>query len=73
MSEDVFKVLTQRVLGGEVKAEPGDTVYRCKGYDYGCASDDARLLGFDHISVTKDPTGAYPFFTIPKRDLEPLS
>ena len=69
--QPAFKVLNQRVLHGKIEAEPGDTVYRCKGYDYGCASDDTRILKIKHISVTKDPEGPYPFFTIPVHDLEP--
>lgn len=45
-------------------------VFKCAGYDYGCANEDTRRLGMAHISVTFDPTGAYPFFTIPLCDLE---
>lgn len=50
----------------------GATVYRCASYDYGCANDDTRMTGVQHVSVTLDPTGAYPFFTIPTEDLSPL-
>jgi hypothetical protein len=52
----------------DVKA--GATVYDCWGCDYGIASDDTRLLGYECVSVTLDPEGGYPFFTVPKRDLE---
>jgi hypothetical protein len=52
--------------------ETGATVYRCTGYDYGCSSEDTRRLGLEHVSVTLDPTGAYPFFTIPRADLRPV-
>ncbi len=45
-------------------------VFECAGYDFGCAADDTLLLEMAHISVTFDPTGAYPFFTIPLCDLE---
>lgn len=51
--------------------EVGQTVYSCKGYDYGCANDDSRRLNLRHVSVTLDPEGDYPFFTIPAEDLEP--
>ena len=52
------------------KVEVGTLAYSCNGYDYGCANDDSRMTGIEHRSVTLDPTGAYPFFTIPKEDLE---
>lgn len=51
---------------------PGDTVYDSKGYDYGCSSDDTRYTGIEHISVTLDIDGGYPFFTIPVVDLQEL-
>ena len=42
---------------------------KCKGHDYGCSNDDARFTGMDHISVTLDPMGDYPFFTVPTHQL----
>ena len=50
--------------------EVGATVYACKGYDYGSANDDTRRMNIHHLSVTLDPDGGYPFFTIPACDLE---
>jgi hypothetical protein len=47
----------------------GARVYTCKGWDYGFANEDTRRLGVEHVSVTLDPTGDYPFFTIPREDL----
>lgn len=47
----------------------GTVVYECVGSDYGCASDDSRIFGVRHISVTVDPKGSYPFFTVPKHKL----
>jgi hypothetical protein len=52
--------------------EVGATVYRFEMPDYGCAADDTRLLGFEHVAVTFDPDGDYPFFTIPLADLEQI-
>lgn len=43
----------------------GTIVAKAKFYDYGLSSDDTRLTGVHHISVTKDLEGGYPFFTIP--------
>jgi hypothetical protein len=54
-------------------AKAGTIVYDCKSHDYGLADDDTRFTGIKHKSVTLDPTGDYPFFTVPVRDLEPLA
>lgn len=43
----------------------GTKVYRCTRYDYGLASDDTRMTGILHISVTLNSDGDYPSFTIP--------
>jgi hypothetical protein len=64
-----------RILRADRASSPvevGATVYRLFGWDYGCAADDTRLLGFDHVAVTLEPDGDYPFFTIPLADLEPI-
>ena len=50
----------------------GDIVVKCKMHDYGLASDDTRITGIEHVSVTKDPEGGWPSFTIPKAHLEQL-
>lgn len=50
----------------------GEIVYRFNGYDYGCSSDDTRLLGKEHISVTHDPNGDIPFFTIERDSLQEI-
>lgn len=62
-----------RVLDNSLAAQPvavGTIVYECHGHDYGCANDDTMIRGFPHVSVTLDPQGGYPFFTIPEHDLE---
>lgn len=65
-----WKMLKDSKINSAVKA--GDTVYDCWKHDYGCASDDTRMLGIEHVSVTLDPEGDYPFFTVPKHDLEAI-
>lgn len=67
-----FKMKADRVLRGETYAKAGDIVYDFGRYDYGCASDDTRFTGIEHKSVTLDPDGAYPFFTVPCKDLEEI-
>lgn len=52
--------------------EVNDFVYSLKGWDYGLAGDDTRLLGIEHKSVTKNEDGDYPSFTIPVEDLEKI-
>lgn len=54
----------------EPKAKKGTIVYRQSGYDYGLASDDTRMTGIPHISVTLNSDGDYPGFTVPERDIE---
>lgn len=51
----------------------GDTVYYCVGHDYGTAAEDTRRLGVHHVSMTRDPDGNYPFFTIPRKDLKEVA
>lgn len=51
----------------------GTIIYRAKGHDYGCASDDAYFTGKPHTSMTVDPSGDYPFFTVPDEDFAPAN
>lgn len=51
-------------------AHAGDMVYDCKMCDYGSASTDSVMFKEPYISVTLDPEGDYPFFTVPVRQLE---
>lgn len=48
----------------------GTIVYDAGCYDYSLAADDTRLTGVEHVSVTLNSSGGYPFFTIPKRQLD---
>lgn len=57
--------------GLEPRAAAGSIVYSLRGHDYGLASDDTRMTGIEHVSVTLKPDGDYPSFTIPRADLEP--
>ena len=43
----------------EPKAVAGTVVFRPTGWDYGLASDDTRMTGIEHISVTLN-TFAWP-------------
>jgi len=57
-----------RVARNDVPA--GTVVYKSTRYDYGLASDDTRYTGVEHISVTLKEDGDYPFFTVPKHNLQ---
>lgn len=48
------------------EAKKGTIVYSCRGSDYGCASDDSRITGVEHVSMTLKEDGGYPFFTHPR-------
>lgn len=50
--------------------EVGTIVYDSAKHDYGLSSDDTRMTGIYHVSVTLNEDGDYPFFTIPFVDLE---
>lgn len=65
-----YELLTDSKLNTD--ATKGTTVYKCRRTDYGCASDDTRLTGIEHISVTLNKDGDYPFFTHPLNKLKKL-
>lgn len=50
----------------------GEIVYDLMHNDYGGASSDSRILGVECTSVTRDPTGNYPYQTIPISMLEEI-
>ena len=50
----------------------GETVYELQYNDYGGAAHDTRLEGVECTSVTRDPTGNYPYQTIPKHMLKEI-
>lgn len=56
----------------EKTAVKGTIVYYCRMADYGCASDDSRITGIEHVSVTLKEDGDYPFFTHPRHMLKKL-
>lgn len=47
----------------------GTVCYDAWVHDYGLASDDTRITGIAHVSVTLDLAGGYPTFTIQRRNL----
>lgn len=63
-----FKMLKHSAINHEAVA--GVFVYACNKHDYSLASDDTRATGKPHRSVTLDPSGDYPFFTVPISDIE---
>ena len=56
----------------ESKAKAGTVVYDCFSHDYGLSNDDTRATGVDHVSVTLNKDGSYPFFTVPVYYLTPV-
>jgi len=48
----------------------GTICYDVSKWDYGCSSDDTRHTGIEHVAVTLNADGDYPFFTVVKDDLE---
>ena len=72
MTPKKFEVLEGSDLKSGQTVKAGDIVYDIRGYDYGLASDDTRIFGEDHKSVTWESDGSYPSFTIPKRLLKEI-
>lgn len=50
--------------------ESGTEVYKTRKHDFGLARDDTNNTGQEHISVTLNKDGDYPFFTIPVHKLK---
>jgi hypothetical protein len=48
----------------------GTVVYPLAGTDYGNASMDSFYTQIPHLSVTLNPGGEYPFFTVAEHNLE---
>jgi hypothetical protein len=67
MSKPYIVLRGDRAATEDLKA--GDTIYYCTGSDYGLANDDTLMTGIQHVSMTRDPSGGYPFFTIPREDI----
>jgi len=73
MTITAYRMKVPRILRGDVCANAGDTVYLLRLSDYGSAGDDTRLTGIEHVSVTLNKDGDYPFFTVPRDHLEPIT
>lgn len=54
------------------KYPAGTVVYDCQKHDYGLARDDTNETGEEHISVSLNESGDYPFFTVPADHLNPV-
>lgn len=67
-----YVVLKDREIRGVMCATKGSTIFECIKPDYGGASDDTQITGVEHISVTDDPDGGYPYFTISVFDIQEL-
>lgn len=48
----------------------GTIVYRQNCYDYGISSDDTRITGVEHVTMTLRQDGGYPGFAVPVHVLE---
>ena len=70
LKPEAFRLMRGSHLCPEARA--GTTVYSCLLGTYGLAAQDTRMTGRPHRSVTLDPEGEYPFFTVPDANLLPL-
>lgn len=69
-----YRIKDKPVMGSDIgqNQDKGDIVYDLLRHDYGLANDDSRATGILHKSVTLDPTGDYPSFTVPAHNLEEI-
>lgn len=47
----------------------GTTLYDFMGCDYGLASEDSRMFGYECVSMSLDPSGSPPSYTFPRKHL----
>lgn len=64
MPPDKYRVTQTRYLGDHLLAAAGETIYLYTGNDGGEARKESDRTGYLYVSVTKDPTGNSPHFTI---------
>lgn len=48
----------------------GTTVYEFLHTDFGLSEQESQFYGFEFVSVTLDPNGNYPSFTVPVAHLK---
>lgn len=63
MARRKYLLLTDSTI--EPAAKKDMFAYACAGCDYGLASDDTRITGVEHRSLSLKEDGDYPFFTHP--------
>lgn len=54
-----------RLLEDRFEHTANTIVYDCVHPDYGLSYDDTCATGIEHISVTLNEDGSYPYFTVP--------
>lgn len=59
-----------KLLEDRFEHKAGTVIYDFNGHDYGCSSDDSFYTQKPHMTVTLDPEGGGPFFTVPVEDVE---
>ena len=66
-----YIVFAPRIIGGELMAEPGDSVYEFLYDDFGLAEHESKATQERVVSVTLNSDGTYPSFTIPRAHIVP--
>ena len=60
------------LLNDRFDNKAGTIVFKTRRNDFGCAVDDSRIEGVEHMSVTLNEDGDYPFFTVPVSGLKEI-
>lgn len=63
---------TYKLLKDRFGHKAGTIIYMGLQYDYGLASDDERVTGIIHESMTLNSDGSIPMFTVPIMDFEEI-
>ena len=64
------KNLMYRLKNRRLGFPEGTLVYSCKVYDFNLAEEDTQESGLYHLSVSTNPGGGYPVFTVQPNELD---
>lgn len=67
-----YRIKHEPLIGNFNEMKQGDIVYGAVKHDYGLANEDSHTTGVLHKSVTIEPNGDYPYFTVPAHLLEEI-
>jgi hypothetical protein len=67
-----YKPTQDRLKADRFEHPAGTICYLLQGWDHGLSSNDERKTGVKHMTMTLDPNGGPPGFTVPWKDLQQI-